>query len=363
MTTTNNTEPAIEANNKAENNTSLRKEKKTRTPSSLGRAILHCIPMYLIVITLLVIALPKEVFYVMNGKNPSEYTPVSTEGPHNVLHSTKNPTSNSAQLQDSSILTVARLTLDSSKEKYDSIKDTYDKLFSVIAAIGALIAFLGFKGVDSFLTARNNAEETLLRAQEALETAEKALSQFKDFVENTYPKDNRAEINVMTGIVLRHIADSYRNVVSLCNPAHNLNSDENLKSYLECALYYLNAVDLQDGIDAKILTRTASTKGNIYKRLDRIDRAHELLKDFTIKHPNVNDDGIYFNLACYSCLLAKIASNNSQHHEAEKYIQQSLHYLRKSIAINDQNKAAAASDEDFEFMRSQNNQAYLAIIS
>ena len=138
----------------------------TKNSTKLLTFVVKNIPMYLIVFTLLLIALPRGCFYDGNGNNSSKVERASVQ----------TSTLNSGQIQESSnIINIARLVLDGSKEKYDSIKDTYDKLFSVIAAISALITFLGFKGVDSFLTAKKNAEETLLRAQKALETAEKHL--------------------------------------------------------------------------------------------------------------------------------------------------------------------------------------------
>ena len=69
---------------------------------------------------------------------------------------------------------IAKMTLDATKDKFDSLKEANDKLFSVLAAMGALLAFLGFKGLDSFMTAKTKAEEAVDRANLAQKEADRA---------------------------------------------------------------------------------------------------------------------------------------------------------------------------------------------
>ena len=97
--------------------------------------------MWLIVLILLVIAIPKHVFAPtvpaapsapQMTVNPSVLLPVPVQPASAALA----PTAPAATAPDmvKPIADIAKMTLDASKDKYDSIKDTYDKLFSVLVA-------------------------------------------------------------------------------------------------------------------------------------------------------------------------------------------------------------------------------------
>ena len=126
-----------------------------------------------IVLTLLVIALPKQ----CTQNFPFLPVPLSAPAAKPALIPIPAPSSVPtvvaapswpAPVDDAKAISdIAKMTLDASKDKYDSIKDTYDKLFSVLAAMAALLAFLGFKGLDSLVAARNEAQTSKQLAQAA----------------------------------------------------------------------------------------------------------------------------------------------------------------------------------------------------
>ncbi|MBB6594380.1 hypothetical protein HXP35_03060 [Ralstonia solanacearum] len=194
--------------------------KGTYLRSNLSRAFSHYIPLYLIVVTLLFIALPKNVSTAIvasltgtpivqlpsiPGANVNQVATPGVNAPP-----VSQPSLSTAQQSaaDRNVVDIAKMTIDSSKDKYDSIKDMYDKLFSVIAAMAALIAFLGFKGVDSFLSAKQKADETVARAEEAQRKAEQSLDEVQDFINRRYPADNRAELNASS---YTHLNDPLKN--------------------------------------------------------------------------------------------------------------------------------------------------------
>ena len=328
-------------------------ERKALIISIISRIFSYHLPLYLIVISLLFIALQKDPFSERKSQ-------ISTNHITNLNKSTTtNKEQSASQVKDSDLLTVTKLAIDGSKEKYDSIKDSYDKLFSMIAAIAALIAFLGFKGVDSFITAKKNSSETLEKAVNALKEAQIASEDLKKFKEEIYPKDNRAEINLMTGIVLRIIYDAYKSIIETCKPNHKIDTDPKIQHFLDLAIYYIDVVEAQTDIDEKLLMKAAVTRGNIYKRFGRIKEAYENLLRFSKKYPTCGDSSIQYNLACYSCLLAEHAESTSNHKESVKYQNLSLNHLRAAISCDLANKLAANTEEDFKYF--EKNQIFLAM--
>lgn len=245
------------------------------------------------------------------------------------------------------------MTIDSVKDKYDSLKDLYEKLFAVIAALGALFAFLGFKGADSFIQAKQRAEETLKKAEDAQ-------AQINKFLAEIYPKNNKAEVNVTTGIVLRHIADAYKLIVEKNNPAHDFMNDKDYIGFLNGALYYLCSVDNIVGVDDVLGNRAAATKGNVYKRLCEYEKAILTLEQ-RVKNGIGDDDSILYNLACYYTLKAEKEAVASHATKAAECEQIALRYLSSAIELDCGNKKLASDDDDFDYFRSRKDQRFISL--
>ncbi|MBB6590183.1 hypothetical protein LBW62_19560 [Ralstonia solanacearum] len=348
--------------------------KGTYLRSNLSRAFSHYIPLYLIVVTLLFIALPKNVSTAIvasltgtpivqlpsiPGANVNQVATPGVNAPP-----VSQPSLSTAQQSaaDRNVVDIAKMTIDSSKDKYDSIKDMYDKLFSVIAAMAALIAFLGFKGVDSFLSAKQKADETVARAEEAQRKAEQSLDEVQDFINRRYPADNRAELNVVTGIVMRYIADSYKTIFEVLKPEHKIDEDEMFLKCVDRGIYYLSAVENLQGVDKSVLRRAIITKGNLFRRRGEVETAISLLEQLADKY-GVEDEVAVYNVACYACLVAKkyaCAGNNAM---AERYIQKAIGSLKKAIELSEEGKDDAKTDPDFAWFRDTSHQGYLALVA
>lgn len=314
---------------------------KMRLIYTIGRNI----PIYLIVIALVMIAIPKE-FYTSKTQTES----ANNQNQTTALQQNKSKTSDQNEIAN-----IARLTMESSKEKYDSIKDLYEKIFSVIAALGALFAFLGFKGADSFIQARQKAEETL-------KTAEAAQDKINKFLSEIYPKNNKAEVNITTGIVLRHIADAYEKILRKTTPDHALATDPDYCNFIESGLYYLDAAEKSTGLDEAMRTRIALTKGNMYKRLGDYKQAIYTLEQ-QIKNNECSDDGIYYNLACYYTLQAQVSASSNKSAEATKEEDKALGYLEKALVMNRDNIDLAKNEEDFSYFRNNRHQGFDATLT
>src|SRR5690606_11406564 len=90
-------------------------------------------------------------------------------------------------------------------------------LFAFIATLGAVLAFLGFKGFESFIQARDNAFETVENSKAAVHDAhsaqaqaEAAVEKMQTFLKHDYPRDIGAEINIAHGLVLREVGAVYQ---------------------------------------------------------------------------------------------------------------------------------------------------------
>jgi hypothetical protein len=245
---------------------------------------------------------------------------------------------------------------------------TYDKLFSLIAALGALLVFFGFKGVESFVNARTRAEETISKAEEAVLKAndaqliaEEAIQSLNNFVENRYLKDNSAEINIGQGLVLREMAEMYRLIVS--KTAIMQPDDQEYCSYLRQSLYYIDKVtDHPEGVDPKILSRAFIVKGNVFTRLGEQTSALKMAEIAFEKYDSL-DFSAYFNAACYSCLLAEKHAAKNDHSGAAHYEGLSIKYLRQAIKLRDDFREIAKKDTDFEYFRRNNHANYLSIVN
>ena len=320
---------------------------------NLALAFFRNIPIYLIVIVLALAALPKGLFTPLEAPSNNLPKPVGVVGTVGTVPVVERKVTDGDQ-GSKAVADIARITIDAVKDKYDSLKDLYEKLFSVIAALGALFAFLGFKGADSFIQAKHKAEETLKKAEESQAKMDKFLTEI-------YPRNNKAEVNVTTGIVLRHIADAYSKIIKKTSPDHELLNDKDYQNFLNSALYYLDSVDEATGIDDALRNRTASTKGNIYKRLGEYERAIAVLEQ-RVKSGVADDDSIIFNLACYYTLKAEKEAGKGNHAKAAEAEQKALEYLATAISMNNENKALCATDCDFSYFVSKKDQRFNSLV-
>lgn len=343
------------------------RKKENKTTSSvwilkISRALTYHIPLYLIVITLLAVALPKNisaaVVAAITGAPITNTAQVAVPRQAPAIPVTP---STEQQPSERTIADVAKLALDGSKDKYDSIKDTYDRLFSVIAAMAALIAFLGFKGVDSFVSAKQKADETVQHAEEAQQKAKQSLTEVDEFINKRYPADNRAEINAITGILMRHIADAYKQTLCKILPDHKFNEDVFYIDCIDQGIRYLSKVEAKREVDTNVLTRAIITKGNLYRRKGQLEAAITLLEELQQKY-GITDDAAIYNIACYACEVAKNFANQKNSVMADRFIQKSLDCLRKTIQMSEDSRGAAKTDPDFQWFRDTENQTYLALV-
>lgn len=252
---------------------------------------------------------------------------------------------------------IAKMTLDASKDKYDSIKDANDKLFSVLAAMGALLAFLGFKGLDSFMTAKSDAEKAVQDAQKAQEKADKATTQLNAFLDKAYQIENRAEINVSHGIALREMAAVYKQCWDLQNHGKNplppmpQSGVDQYRAYLKKSLYYLDAaLQSREGLDEILILRAMGTQCNVHRRLEDHEMALVIARQIIALYPQ-KDDSAYYNAACYCSLIGhRWAQTN--HSPPADYSKLALDYLREAVALEPDNKKEALADTDFAWLKS-----------
>ena len=262
---------------------------------------------------------------------------------------------------------IARMTLDASKDKFDSLKDSNDKLFSVLAAMGALLAFLGFKGLDSFMAAKTKAEEAVEKANLAQKNANLALKEansatdnLNNFLKTVYQITNRAEINVSHGITLREMAAVYKQCWDLQNPGKGLpaNGLDQYRAYLNKALYYLNtALCSRNDMDENLILRAMGTQCNVYRRLDDYETALVIARQIIDVYPE-KDDSAYYNAACYCSLIGQRWVNKIQEAAPADYSALAIDYLRQAIAMDSENKKEALKDPDFTWLKSANSQEF-----
>lgn len=249
---------------------------------------------------------------------------------------------------------IAKMTLDASKEKYDSIKDANDRLFSVLAAMGALLAFLGFTGLDSFLAAKTNAEDAAVKAQQAQDKVEKASGRLSKFLDEAYKTENRAEINVSHGITLREMAAVYRQGWELQNPTMELPSNGlvQYRAYLNDALHYLDAaLRNKEGLNEILILRAMGTQCNVYRRLEDYEMALAIARQIISSYPG-KDDSAYFNAACYCSLIGQRYKVLGGSPPAD-YGTQAMDYLREAIVMEAENKKVASGDADFKWLKDE----------
>jgi hypothetical protein len=262
---------------------------------------------------------------------------------------------------------IAKMTLDASKDKYDSIKDANDKLFSVLAAMGALLAFLGFKGLDSFMTAKSEAEKAVVEAQKAQEEADKAAAKLSAFLDKAYQTENRAEINVSHGIALREMAAVYKQGWDLQNhdkkplPPLPPSGIEQYRAYLSKALYYLDAaLQNRDDLDDILILRAMGTQCNVHRRLGDHEMALAIARQIIATYPK-KDDSAYYNAACYCSLIGQRWATTNESAPADFSVL-ALGYLREAIVLEPENKKEAMGDTDFTWLKSAKGEEFNELV-
>jgi len=244
------------------------------------------------------------------------------------------------------------------------MKESYDKLFSLIAAFGALLAFFGFKGIETFMAARAKAEETLAKAQEAVaqandakrqadaakSEAEKTVRDLEDFVRVRYSRDNNAEGNVAHGIVLREIADVYKDVMrpETCDSSEAERVMSVYHQYLhESATYLERVVELEreEGIDKRVVSRAYGTLGNINNRLGKPEKALECAQKALRAAPD--DHSAQYNVACYHARVSTSVGRRA----AEQQRSAAVSALELAIGKDRKYRKMAVEDPDFASMR------------
>lgn len=338
------------------------------SPSGLGTG--SWVAMWLIILILLVIALPKHLFSPggLSAVSVTQTVPGVTGVVPAPIQAASGALAVSAAAAPAPdmvrpIAEIAKMTLDASKEKYDSIKDTYDRLFSVLVAMAALLTFLGFKGLDSFVGARASAEASELRAaqaearaKEASDKAESANLALQKFLNETNKIKNRAELNVSSGIALRETARVYRDCWMLVNPARSVDempadAVKVYRDYLEMSRYYLNvALEQKATVDDKVILRAMGTLCNVHRALNDFPDALRVAQNIIADFPK-EDDTAYFNAACYCSLLGNRFASVKLDEVGANYAEMALGYLRTAIALDPINRAESAKDDDFTWLK------------
>lgn len=345
--------------------------------------------MWCIVLTLLVIALPRPIqeWLLSGGPASAKVAGASTttsaaelhvlreqvvqlQAAVSLMHKPPSVLPNKAQAPISNLVDplrpvadIAKMTLDASKDKYDSIKDTYDKLFSVLAAMAALLTFFGFKGMDSFVAARRNTEEAVQQAEQARELADQSALRLKQFLDVDYGHDNRAEINLAQAVSLREIAALYEKNWQLFNPGKDLpeHGRQTYRQYLEKANDYLRAsLRFQDKLDKVLLLRALGVQCNVFKMLGDQEGALRTAKEMIDRFPG-EDESAYFNAACYCCLLAE--RHKDERIRSEKLLIDALAYLKKAIELYPENRQVAQDDPDFQALRVNRKQEFEVLVN
>lgn len=319
----------------------------------------YVVPVYLIIGAIVIIALPAGSslriwpFTSSNAGSPPS-VPTNVAVPATPVPNARIAT---AAKEEPKVTEIAKLAIDATKERVDMMKESYDKIFSFIAALGALLAFFGFKGLETFMTTRARAEEATTQAEEAArdaalakQEAKDAIRSLDDFLKHKYIIDTSAEINASHGIVLREIADLYKSISDLV-AQNNPKTQEEYRKYLRSSLYYLDlATENAQDIAPRVLSRVYGTKGNVYRRLEDYSLALQAAQNALKVNPQ--DHSALYNSACYEALLSVQEKQKSDHGAASDYEDAMIRHLREAIALRDHYRHDAKKEVDFsEFQK------------
>ncbi|MEX3916005.1 tetratricopeptide repeat protein [Paraburkholderia sp. BR10872] len=324
-----------------------------RKPGKLSNAFTTVLPLWIIVITVCLIALPHSMTANWFGleKAPNANLPVAAPA-------VPGTSGAAATLDARSVSDIAKFAIDSSKDRADAMKETYDKLFSLFAALGALLAFLGFKGLDTFMVAKQRSEEIVQtanaaveRANAAYERAERATKDHEEFIRVRYAADNSAEINTAHGIVMREIAELYAVLFLLHDPAADISKNAKYRDYLDLGRLYLDKVtDKPENLNVKVVCRAFITRGNILRRQGDYQGALKMVQ-IVLDRYDEKDLAALFNAGCYCSLLAKAEEDLGNKKRCREHRQAALGYLKRAVELDPNLKEDAENDEDFQWLR------------
>lgn len=259
------------------------------------------------------------------------------------------------------ITEIAKMALDTSKDRIEGIKENYDKLFAMIAAFAALLGFLGFKGFESFAQAKARAEETVAKADVAVKRAEDAqrrvtesIEEHKIFRTEEYPKFASAELYLAHGIILREIADVYEVIAKqLSQAGQNIEFGEKVARLQESLAYLERSLDHCDRNNYRVRARALGTLGNVRKRLDDPMGALTAAKGAANAAPD--DPSAYYNVACYAAMVAedkaKKCSPDSEEAMVTPFVDMCVEALTTAVKLHSKFSGKAMKDPDFEWVR------------
>lgn len=319
---------------------------------SLSR-IFNMLAMLFIVLVICLVAIPKNLSDSIACSiyaTPSCKTPLPDKNSHTNHQNSVNIRSFDNSSQD--VATIAKMTIESIDGKYAALKESQDRLFSVIAALGALMTFLGFKGFDSFF-----------KSKEAADLAAKKAEEVSQFLEKQYEIDNRAEYMVIEAATLRNEADLYAEITK------KTLGDSFYESYLYRAKGYLDAAISLDSNNLDVHLRALGVLGNIYYRLNDFKSARDCseriiklaTKNGKVSEPPAVD--AHFNYACYSSRMAEQAQSEGNIKKAIEYGEAALTKIENYLSLETCQTDVLDNERDFEFLRIHMKVKFEAIYS
>lgn len=259
------------------------------------------------------------------------------------------------------ITEIAKLALDTSKDRIEGMKENYDKLFAMIAAFAALLGFLGFKGFESFAQAKARAEETVAKADSAVRRAEDAHRRVTESIEEhtkfrteDYPNFASAELYLAHGIIMREIAEVYEVMGKhLSQDGKPVEFVEKVARLQESLTYLERSLEMCDRSNNRVRSRALGTLGNVRKRLDDHMGALSAARGAATAAPN--DPSAYYNVACYAAMVAedkaKKCSRDSEGALVSPYVDVCLDALSKAVKLHAKFASKAMKDADLSWVR------------
>ena len=341
----------------------------------------HGLPMYAIVGTLLALSisaflprmLPLIETGLSNGQSqvsaspkPVVTVPSGTVSPKSdVVPPAQEPVSRSVRPSAADatppITEIAKMALDTSKDRIEGMKENYDKLFAMIAAFAALLGFLGFKGFESFAQAKARAEETVAKADIAVRRAEDAQRRVTESIEEhtkfrteDYPNFASAELYLAHGIIMREIAEVYEVMGKhLSQDGKQVEFVEKVARLQESLTYLERSLDMCDPSNDRVRSRALGTLGNVRKRLDDHMGALSAARRAATAAPN--DPSAYYNVACYAAMVAqdkaKKCSRESEGALVGPYVDVCIDALSKAVKLHGKFASKAMKDADLSWVR------------
>lgn len=329
----------------------------------------HVIPLYLIIGAIIVIALPSSAklrwwpfiqdtstatVQVTSASTP--VAPTQSEAPLKDAPTPRlasNISEHGVAQEDVKLTNIAKLAIDATKERVEMMKESYEKIFSFIAAFGALLAFLGFKGIETFSQTKKNAMEAANQAEAAArdaatakEEAQAAIKELHDFIENQYKIDNSSEINVSHGIILREIASLQKSLTD----QNNEECKKRHRDFLRQSLYYLNlATENKSKISPRILSRAYVTKGNVQNMLGDYSKALDAATEALAV--NQDDYSAHFNAACYNSKLAEKYNSEGDYSHAATLVNNAIKHLKAATKMNPEYREIMKTETDFNYIK------------